>query len=438
MDITDFGAVSGRDCTEALNTAAASGVKRLWVPAGTFYTSGWDVPNDVAVYGAAQRDSNIKALNAGQSYVIRFGSNTELHDLNVLGAKLADTCVLSRSAPNALFGKARLTRVRAAGGVKAGFMFDQHQNAKLYDCYAHYNGIGYGFINGAANVQLFGCDSDGDFGVSSHGIFLGNIFDDPFWSTKSVFYGGGRNIRWFGGIIERGAADSQVKVLRGNLNLFGVELNGGAEATVIADGSDNGWAEVSLTKCSHSMARPNVAGIARNRGRIYVDNDGGHTSGSPGTYGYEFVSDGGFIGGVGARPISGKSHPLGSRFENASTGVSPVGGGVVGFDHEKNEFVISSPSVIAGGQLYWGAAPAQDNKRLLVVELYISAITGGNARVYTALRSSPWRRLQEKSLAPGLHKFVVPLLGDEVGVHIMPDQDGSTEIRVPFVDLSIR
>lgn len=441
VDIThpDFGAVSGADCTAALNSAAAAAVangsRRVFVPGGTYYTTGWAIPHNVAVYGAAQRASNIRALEAGQPYVIRFGSNTELHDLNVRGDMLANTCVLSETG---LTGKARFVRVRVAEGAEGGFIFDQHQNAKLYDCYAHYCGIGYGFINGAANIQLFGCDSDGETGISSHGAFAGNIFTNPAWSTKDVFNGGGRNIRWFGGILERGAADAQLKVTRGNITLFGVEIQGGQEATVIADGTDGGWAHVSLNDCSHAIQSSTAAAaIARNQGRIYVQGEGGHNSGGPSTVGKQYVSQGGYVSGDGGRPMQ-SGQPIGSRFESSASGFKPSGGGLVSFDDSKNESVISSDKTHAGGYLYWGVSPGPDNKRLLVVKLYISAIAGGNARIYTTLPGSPWRRVQKQALSPGLHEFVIPLRGDETGVQIAPDQNSATEIRVPFVDLSVR
>jgi len=204
VSVTQYGAVGDgvTDDTAALQAAfdAAENGGVVVLPAGkTFaYPSQLTVPVGAVVQGPGRFWSTSASLVATHaSAFIELNRFAHLRDVTIDGGGVAEWGVM---CTNSL--KPAMSNVIAREFSEAGFIFDATQNSLISDCISHDCKVGFMFLNGAANIDLVGCEDSnyGDvYGADHRSILFDNSTDSR--TQGSVLYSGNRAIRFGAGFL---------------------------------------------------------------------------------------------------------------------------------------------------------------------------------------------------------------------------------------------
>lgn len=260
IDPRDFGAVGDgvADDTDALQAAIAAMPKggTLAIPSGV-----WTYSEDLVLpigsvlmgvgrtgpYGAfgATNSPRLKATAAGARIFV--DTHVHVQDILIDGGNVAKWAFQSGN-PNTnesdfgwLVSKSSWTNVFVMNFTEAAFVLEGTQNAVLTNCTVRNTTIGYWFLHGAANIELLACSfenygttGEGVGGVDARAVLLKNDWSDRRLAEARLVQdkedytifsgGGGRDIRFYGGIFEYGEGDYRVELLDGADYLFGSVL----------------------------------------------------------------------------------------------------------------------------------------------------------------------------------------------------------------------
>jgi hypothetical protein len=263
VDPRDYGGVGDgvSDDTAALLAALAAVPKggTVIIPAGIWtYNQDLVIPLGAVVRGDGRTvykthgDTSPRLRATSPDARIFVDTHTHLHDLLIDGGGVGRWAIQSGN-PNTdesetgwLVSKSSFTNVFVTNFTEAAWVLEGTQNAVLANCTVRNTPVGFWFLHGAANCELFGCsyenwggDGSGVGGASARAILSKDDWTDRRLAEARLVQdkpgyvnfsgGGGRDIRFFGGIYEYGPGDYRIEIVDGATYNFGTFLFAGTQ-----------------------------------------------------------------------------------------------------------------------------------------------------------------------------------------------------------------
>jgi parallel beta-helix repeat protein len=132
--VTDFGAVPGDDIDDAgaFRRAFAAGTRDLYVPAGTYVVSSFDVPDGCYVHGAGS--DSVLVLAAGNGNIMRVGSDCHISTLAIDGTGSGHNYVEGLVVVT-WCKRVKLDRLTIADSGLTGIVVDHGADVTISDCH---------------------------------------------------------------------------------------------------------------------------------------------------------------------------------------------------------------------------------------------------------------------------------------------------------------
>ena len=227
VSLTDFGAVSGTDCTTAINNALAYltsvGGGTLWVPVGSWgYSAAISVPANVWIIGASMYGSVLLALNGTTAQITLNNARGGLESLCIRGpyttrpariaAPSSSIGVIDRGA-NIAVRDVRVEFFKVGWSKTIGYWCD------YYGIWLENNGTGWSWDNTASDfcnlITFIGCTfrANDRNGIASTAAtnntaitYIGcdvesNCGEDPLTYPQIALFNA-RSVTWLGGYAE--------------------------------------------------------------------------------------------------------------------------------------------------------------------------------------------------------------------------------------------
>ena len=326
--------------------------------------------------------------------------------------------------------------------TEAGFVMEGAQNPIFYNCTVRSVPIGWWFLHGAANADIYGCWY-GNYvaagGRDARFLLVKNDWTDRRLTEarlvqdnenyELLYGGGGREIRVWGGVFEMGAPDYYVEIIDGSVGDQGgaVSLNGaqiGADATTLSHiyvGPDY-VGSVTLTDTIFSGAQKTV--IAES-GRIVYRN-------------HELIGQAGNV--VSQTEISGsatlwlddKSRSLirgtfdANTIANGAANFQTLGTGTINLNLTKKCLEFTAPNSNSGvGALIVGWDYYAQQYGTVTITFRLKN-TSGPLLLRTIGESPSFTQTTIGTFGDGEHQIVYELTGTEIGFGLTRSGSGTT------------